>query len=449
MLSRDIPTENWGGGLDDAGPYMLMERAFGGVWPVLVFVLANLAGLLSVSYSLNSKKALKTTCATTGYTMRRLRLSPVSSYITVFIYYLAVTVMFWAVAIVSLYVIGKVGLTVAGATDIDIKLALCLLRTEIGHALIPVAHPIIIAFNLVAVLSLACVCARSCYLSWHNGMPSAGVVLVAAVMFIVWAYDPEVSYILVAMLLVSVYVALSFGDVISREKRPKGDPFKVNKHDGIVDLDSTEYDDNVFMEVSTAADTYDSSPSGPSALERYGRDTEATGGKGRRRMSLGRLRRRFMPLGISLEKANFFFGSCIFIGVGEHTVFYGKYFMKLNDIRTGLGGMTVDADMKMPYFWDLQEHAYYGYLAAILLVIFLQAYWNYEYYNKKTKSVYVMKRLPNKKEYPMTIWVTPVIQAVSIVIIMVIQTIVDICLYTFATPDSVLHPDHLSHILPF
>ena len=43
----------------------------------------------------------------------------------------------------------------AGATGIDTKLALGLLRTEIGHVLIPIAHPTIIIFNIVAALAFS------------------------------------------------------------------------------------------------------------------------------------------------------------------------------------------------------------------------------------------------------------------------------------------------------
>ena len=121
----------------------------------------------------------------------------------------------------------------------------------------------------------------------------------------------------------------------------------------------------------------------------------------------------------------------------------------MNEIKSSIRGVTIDSGMKMPYFWELQTHAYYGYLIGILLVIFLQAYWNYEYYNKKTKSVYVMKRLPDSKEYTRTIWGAPMIQALFIVLIMIVQTILDLCLYAFVTPQLALHPDFLSHILPF
>lgn len=433
----------------EASPYLLMERAFGGVWAVLVFIAANLMGLMAVVNALNGKKALKATHATTGYTMRRLGQSLITSFLTMVVYYLVITLIIWAVAIASLYVIGKTGLTMAGATGIDTKLALGLLRTEIGHALIPVAHPTVIIFNLIAVLALAGECARSCYFGWHNGRQSAGVVLVIAPMFLVWTYGSENSYILMAILILVFYGAFSFGDVISREKRPKGDPFMVNKYLGIMDLDSTEFDDSVYLEVNSPVETDDASSRETSVLQRYGRGTENSGRKGLKKLNPVRLRRRFMPLGINLERANFFFGVCIFIGIAEHLLFFGRYLMQLEVIKSSIKGVTIDSGMKMPYFWELQEHTYYGYIIGILLVIVLQVYWNYGYYNKETKSVYVMKRLPDRKEYPRTIWVAPVIQAVSIAMIMVLHTVIDLGVYVIGTPEIALHPDYLAHILPF
>ena len=428
-----------------ANSYMLVERAFGGMWPVLAFIAALTIGIFSVSSALNGKNASRSTCATTGYTMRRLCISPASAYITTFIYYLATLIIFWAVAIISIYVIGKMGLVLSGSTAVDTKLSLGLLRTEIGHALIPIAHPLILAFDIVALLGLAGECARACYLSWHNGTPSAGMALIIIPMFIVWAYPLETSYVLCAMLLVLLYTLLSAGDVISRELRPKGDPFKVNKYEGFVDLDSSEHDDNVFVEVNSAEDVYDSI----SALERYGRESEENTVKGLKKYSPLRLRRRYMPLGIDLQKTNFFFGICVAIGMVEHMVFYGRYLMQMEQITKGIKGVTIDSAVKMPYFWELQDNAYYGYIIAILLVLFLQAFWNYEYYNKKTKSVYVMKRLPDRKEYKRTIWVSPIIQAVAIIVIMIVHTGVDLLLYAFATPDIALPADYISYILPF
>ena len=432
------------GNPDEASPYMLMERGFGGIWAVLLFLAVNLMGLMAVVNSLNGKKALKATHATVGYTMRRLGLSPIASFITIFFYYLAMILIFWGLSIASLYAIGRIGLSMAGATGIGTRLALGLLRTEIGHALIPIAHPAVIVFDIVAVLALAGECARSCYFGWHNGRQSAGVTLVVAPMFLVWTYLSENSYILLAILLVAFYGAFAFGDVISREKRPKGDPFMVNKYIGIMDMDSTEFDENARLEVSSAAETY-----GTSQLQRYGRGTESDVGKGLKKLNPARLRRRFMPLGSNLERANFFFGVCICIGMAEHFLFFGRFLMRLDVINESIKGVTIDAAVKMPYFWDMQAHTYYGYIAAILLAVFLQAYWNYEYYNKETKSVYVMKRLPNRKEYPRTIWVAPAIQAFFIVIIMAAHTAVDLGVYVLGTPEIALHPDYLSHILPF
>ena len=88
-------------------------------------------------------------------------------------------------------------------------------------------------------------------------------------------------------------------------------------------------------------------------------------------------------------------------------------------------------------------------IPLILLVIFVQAYWNYAYYNKETKSVYVMRRLPDRKEYSRTIWVAPLMEALIIVLIMVGNILVDLGVYAFFTPDIALHSDYLSHLLPF
>lgn len=429
--------------------YMLMERGFGGVWAILPLIAASLLGLIAVASSLSGKKPLKTACATTGYTIRRLRISPLAAYLTMFVYYLAILIIFWGIAIASLFAVGGAALTMAGAENIGSGLALGFLRTEIGHILIPIEHPVIIVFNIAALLALAAQCAKSCYLSWHNGTPSPGVLVVIVPMLIVWGFAPETSYILVAILVVVFYFGLTFGDVISREMISKGDPFTVNKYDGIVDFDSSEYDDNVFVEVNSAAGAYDDLSDEVSALQRYGRDDGDEDGGGAKKFSPTRLRRRFMPLGINMEKANFLFGACICVGMAEHLVFYGKYITRFIRLRGAIKGITIEAGMQMPYFWELEHHSYYGYFAAILVVFFLQAYWNYEYYNKKTGSVYVMKRLPDRKEYPRTIWVAPAIQAAAMIGIMAAQTAVDAFMYIFATPNIVLPSGYLRHMLPF
>lgn len=442
-----IRTKNPG----ESGYYMMLEHAFGGVWAALLFVIIILAGLMSLVNSFNGKKAMKAAHSTTGYTIRRLRMSPISSYITMFIYYLIIILIFWGVAIASLYIIGRTGLAMAGAFDIDTKLALGLLRTQIGKTLIPIANPSLIAFNAVCVLALAGECARSCYLSWHNGRPSFVIVVIFAVMFLVWTGMLNEIYILMAIIIILGYAAVASGDVIAREKHPKGDPFKANQYAGVMDLDGFEFDDSVYAPqvnnpvVTHAAAAYDPAAE-DSALHRYGR---AGGKKEQSKFNLGRIRRRFLPLGINLERANTLLGGCIFAGIAEHLLFCFRYITQLEEIKNSLKGISIAAEAKMPYFWELQEHTYYGYVFAMVVVFFLQAYWNWEYYNKKTKSVYVMKRLPDRKEYYRTIWTAPAIEALLIAVIMVLHTLTDLIIYVLGTPRIALHADYLSHILPF
>ena len=87
-----------------------------------------------------------------------------------------------------------------------------------------------------------------------------------------------------------------------------------------------------------------------------------------------------------MERANALFGAGIVIGIAEHLVFVFRYITGLNKITSGIKGVTIASGLKMPYFWELEAHTYYGYLIGVLMVLFLQAYWNWEYYNKKTKE---------------------------------------------------------------
>lgn len=424
----------------EAEPYMIMECAFDGIFPVLIFIAANLFGMLLVIGSLSGRKSLKISYATTGYTIRRLRISPLASYFTMFAYYLVIIFIFWGVALLSLLIIGNIALNMAGATDIDIKVALGLLRTNLGHALLPIEHPVLISFNLLAIIAMAAECAKSCYLSWHNGTPAVGIVVVIVPTFLAWIDFLDNTYMLMAIVVIVLYAFASIGDVISREILPKGDPFKVNKYAGVMDMDSTEFDDNIYENQVNCIVDVDASVDSENALPHI---------YGKRKFNFNYLRCRYMPLGINLEKVNTLFGSCIAIGIIEHLIFYFRYLMNYNTINDSIKGISIAEGVKMPYFWDLQEYSYYGYVMGIILVLFVQAYWNYEYYNKKTKIVYVMKRLPDRSEYIKTIWGGPILQALMITVIMVAHTAIDICLYIFVTPDLALYSDYLMYLLPF
>lgn len=427
-------------------PYLLIERAFCGIWPVLLLLGAILLGGMVSVNSLNDRKAIIATHTTTGYTIRRLGLSPSKSYLTMFVYHLVMVLLFLSTAIVSIYVIGKMGLTMADASAVDTKLALGFLRTEIGHGLIPLADPQVILFNVIAVLTLAGECARGCYFSWHNRNTIVGALISLAAMFYIWVYDSNAGFQFLIILVLAVYTILRCGDVLYREKFRKGDLFKANKYTGITDLDSEELDEELYLKVNryTADDNEFSS-----MLSRYARDESTDKLNGFKKWNPIWLRRRFMPLGSSLEKANTLFSVALLIGASEHILFYGRWKMQYDMIKDNMKGVTLDSELMMPYFWDLQEYTYVGYIIAIFAVVLLQVYWNYAYYNKETKSVYVMKRLPDRKEYARTIWIAPVIQGIAIAAIMILHTVIDLCCYVVATPEQALHSDYLAHIFSF
>lgn len=432
-----------------AGAYMLMERAFGGVGPVLLFASAILMALAAVVTALNGRKAVRGTTSTTGYTFRTLRISPIQSYFTILIYHIVMILIFWGLAVASLSVIGGIGLTMAGTANLKVQLALGLLRTDLGAALIPIADATLMTFNIVAVLALANDCAKSCYLGWHNGRPSFGAILVVIPVILVWAGVLEDTYIFVVTIILMVYTSILFGDVIFREKHPKGDPFKTNQYAGVMDMDGFEFDESTYVPVSnTLVGEYDLDELRASLNRKSIGQREHVNEKWYKKLNLTRLRKKFLPAGINMERANSLFGGCLCLGIAEHAVFLFKYVLEFYRVTENIKGLTISG-AKMPYFQELQQHSYYGYILALLLVVFIQAYWNYEYYNKKTKSVYVMKMLPDGKEYRRTIWAIPVIEAIFIVAVMILHILFDVCVYIFMTPELALHSDYLQHMLPF
>lgn len=424
--------------------WILPEQVFGGAFPVLILIASMVLALLTVANTLNGRKDLKATHATIGFTLRRMHTSPIGSYFAVLVYAFMVILIVWAVVILSFMLIGLTGLSMPETNQVKISLALGLLRTDFGHALIPIAHPLGLIFNLVAMTAMASECARSCYLTWHNGSPSIGFALISATMVYTWAMETENTFILLTIVLLTLYIVLSVGDVIFREKVPKGDPFKVNQYAGVMDMNSADFDEELYLEANSMVQ-----PIVPERtegyLEKYGRDDVAVSMHQFKKWNPFWLRRRFMPLGSNMEKANTLFGLCMLIGAGEHLLFFGRYQMQMKVIESSMKGVTIDSSLKMPYFWELQNHTYYGYFLAIVLILVVQMYWNYAYYNKETKSIYVLKRLPNRKEYPRTIWVSPVIEAVFIVLLMAAHTFIDFCVY-MTTPDMALQADHFSQI---
>lgn len=56
-----------------------------------------------------------------------------------------------------------------------------------------------------------------------------------------------------------------------------------------------------------------------------------------------------------------------------------------------------DPYVSMLSFWDIAEGSYRGFLAIAFVLIWL-AWYHYHYHSQKSKSIYLMKRLPAKNE---------------------------------------------------
>ena len=93
----------------------------------------------------------------------------------------------------------------------------------------------------------------------------------------------------------------------------------------------------------------------------------------------------------------------------------------------------------MADFIQLADNAFLGFGALILAMILL-AIANYRYHFKGSKSVYLMRRLPDPREYARRCWTLPLIGVGICLVLTAVTTAVCYLIYMKCTPASCLVP---------
>ena len=108
------------------------------------------------------------------------------------------------------------------------------------------------------------------------------------------------------------------------------------------------------------------------------------------------------------------------------------------DLYTYRGSKKVLIDgMMMPDFIDLVEHAFLGFFIAMLLALAFALY-HYAFHYQGSKSIYLMRRLPNRLELHRRCWTVPVAAALIIAAVMVLTFLFYFAIYLLVTPDGCL-----------
>lgn len=151
--------------------------------------------------------------------------------------------------------------------------------------------------------------------------------------------------------------------------------------------------------------------------------------------------KKIIPVGIKSETEIWLFLSAIAVGIIRASLFFMTYMREYNSLFAFEGGKKLLINSKfMPDFHIIVNGSFNGFLIAIFLFLFLIIY-HYSYHYKDSKSIYTMKRLPNKSELHIRCLTVPIIGITMSLIISVCLLLLFFHYYMTKTPSESLFPD--------
>lgn len=121
--------------------------------------------------------------------------------------------------------------------------------------------------------------------------------------------------------------------------------------------------------------------------------------------------------------------SCIFLG--RYREAYQDLFYYVGDVRYYVEGA------QMAPFVELAAPALVGFVVLALMMLCFVPY-HYAYFRQGSRSVYLMKRLPQKGEYSRRIWTVPLLAALIALLLAVLVGGVYLTYYLSKTPQQCL-----------
>lgn len=147
---------------------------------------------------------------------------------------------------------------------------------------------------------------------------------------------------------------------------------------------------------------------------------------------------RLVPLGVNGKTVRDRMG----LGLGAAALFslsyVGNFARAVNDLYRYRGGKrTLIEGAKMVPFRELLDHVFWGFGVMALAMGFV-AIGFYKYHSQGSRSIYTMKRLPNRWELWRRVWTVPLVGAVACgVSVLVLTGLYYVC-YLLGTPAGCL-----------
>lgn len=149
---------------------------------------------------------------------------------------------------------------------------------------------------------------------------------------------------------------------------------------------------------------------------------------------------RFVPLGVNArQELEWMFGGWMlsfFYSMGFLVRYEREYlslFHTIDKRRVLLEGRF------MPDFADLLGSHLYGFLIVALCMLAVVVY-HYVYHRQGSKSIYLMRRLPDGMELHRRCWALPVLCALGSILLAFVLLLIYYAIYMLVTPDACLTP---------
>lgn len=149
----------------------------------------------------------------------------------------------------------------------------------------------------------------------------------------------------------------------------------------------------------------------------------------------------YLPVGFSLKKENTILGFGFGIAIGYSFRFLVNYLSERGGLYEWRGDKKLlMPDAIMPDFVDLFQTSLRGYvLLAALILIFIGIHYAYHY--QGSKSIYLMRRLPNRMELHKRCLSYPLFCIGLCILLAVLTLFVYFAIYMVFTPKQCLSPD--------
>lgn len=151
---------------------------------------------------------------------------------------------------------------------------------------------------------------------------------------------------------------------------------------------------------------------------------------------------RCVPAGIDARKEHNGVFFCVGLGIGWSVLcFLARYFGSYNDLFTYRGGKRIMLEgAEMADFAVVLEGAFVGFAVAAVCLAAL-AVWHYAYHFQGSRSIYTMRRLPDRWELLRRCVALPLAGIVACLIAAALLLLVYYAVYQLVTPEQCLRPD--------